>query len=115
MSWEKDSKGRFSGLQRSKILRMSLRGWKAPKIAQHVGASNSTIYSIIEAEKKKGTKPSNGGLKKQKPPIDLPTVVESDGKDSGYLLWALSGALRKVGNQNFVDRLIEDIQEGRFG
>jgi hypothetical protein len=116
MAWKRaKGNGRlFSEKQKDRMVQMVLDGKSKAEVIKEVGCHRSCLdYILVERfgtpTVKPGMKPK--GAKK----IDVEeTGPALDEGERDYLLWALRGALNKVGGASYVDRLIADIRDGRL-
>lgn len=119
MAWKRDRGRLFSEKQKDRIVEMLLEGKSKSDVGKVVGCHRSCLdyilkvrYGTVEVEvvRKKWEKES------APKPAPKPDKAKPQGlnDEQRYLLWALQGALNKVGGVSYVDRLIVDISSGRY-
>jgi hypothetical protein len=113
MAWKKNERGRFTPAQHQKMFDMHKAGMEISDIAEKAGCAWSTVDNAIK--KLKGKKPKKNGKKKMPAVLHKALNGTDPTEEQAYLMWALRGALNKVGDKSYFERFVEDTQNGQFG
>lgn len=122
MAWKRaKGKGRlFSDKQKDQIVELAKSGMTKTEIIKEVGIHRSGLDHILASRLGSVDISAYKGRRKRETveavvAASLKQDASREQQERDYLLWALRGALSKVGGTNYVDRLIADIRDGRLG
>lgn len=137
MAWKRTKTGNYTDKQHLAMVQLRKAKRSIAEIAEQVGCSTTAVkyilrkYEVLGPAKRKTQRGKVQGVPSRSvaPPLPqpfhqlaglLPEKEPEKASDQApavleaYLRWALQGALRKVGDKSFVDRLIADVADGKF-
>jgi len=122
MAWKRDNRGYFNPSQRNIMITMYADQHKSiQQIAKAAGCAPGSVRNILinagvyPEVKKRGKRKAPAVTDSTARAESLTgTMTEHTKQENSYLRWVVSGIINHVKDQNFVERLVDDLGKGTF-